>query len=138
MFIFLFMYAIFLFLFFLFSSFSSSSSSSFSYFLFLLFLLILLPQGWGKEDVDLVDRFLNSDVKVMRSVDRDLTHIYHPISCDSRLEAAQFKMCQGTLSSNYASLPVLSQLLSKRRDLLSRRPDLHRYHADAPIAKAPH
>ncbi len=47
-------------------------------------------RGWGKEDVDLFDRFLGrQDLSVFRSCDPDFVHVYHPVICDKSLNKDQ-------------------------------------------------
>ena len=47
-------------------------------------------RGWGKEDVDLFDRFLGrQDLSVFRACDPDFVHVYHPVTCDKTLSKDQ-------------------------------------------------
>lgn len=71
-------------------------------------------QGWGLEDVDLFTKVINSDLKVFRSQEPGIVHIYHPVFCDTHLEPKQYKMCVGSKASTYASTMQLAELwLSK-------------------------
>ncbi len=50
-------------------------------------------RGWGKEDVDLFDRFLGrQDLSVFRSCDPDFVHVYHPVVCDKSLNKDQVEI----------------------------------------------
>jgi chondroitin sulfate synthase len=60
--------------------------------------------GWGKEDVDLYDKFLKSNLTVFRSVEPGLIHVFHKIRCDPNLPVAQLDMCLG-----YKTLSIVSQ-----------------------------
>ncbi|KAA0703599.1 Chondroitin sulfate synthase 3 [Triplophysa tibetana] len=71
-------------------------------------------QGWGLEDVDLFTKVIHSGLKVFRSQEAGIVHIYHPVLCDSHLEPKQYKMCLGSKASTYASTMELAELwLSK-------------------------
>lgn len=71
-------------------------------------------QGWGLEDVDLFTKVINSGLKVFRSQEAGIVHIFHPVLCDTHLEPKQYKMCVGSKASAYASTMQLAQLwLSK-------------------------
>ena len=76
-------------------------------------------QGWGKEDVDLFEKFLNSSVKLFRSVDPGMVHVFHAIHCDPNLESAQYQMCLGTKASSYGSSGSLSKIVQKFKDTMS-------------------
>lgn len=66
--------------------------------------------GWGLEDVDLFTKMINSGLKVLRSQEPGIVHIYHPVHCNSSLEQKQFKMCLGSRASTYASTMQLAEL----------------------------
>lgn len=71
-------------------------------------------QGWGLEDVDLFTKVINSGLKVFRSQEAGIVHIYHPVLCDTHLDPKQYKMCVGSKASTYASTMQLAELwLSK-------------------------
>jgi chondroitin sulfate synthase len=59
--------------------------------------------GWGKEDVDLFDKLLASNLTLFRSVDPGLVHVFHKIECDPNLASDQLAMCHGTKSTSLAS-----------------------------------
>lgn len=67
-------------------------------------------QGWGLEDVDLFTKIINSDLKVFRSQEPGIVHVYHPVQCDNNLEPKQYKMCLGSKASTYASAMQLAEL----------------------------
>ncbi|XP_030625678.1 chondroitin sulfate synthase 3 isoform X2 [Chanos chanos] len=67
-------------------------------------------QGWGWEDVDLFTKIINSGLKVFRSQDTGIVHIYHPVNCNTKLERKQYKMCLGSKASTYASTMQLAEL----------------------------
>lgn len=66
-------------------------------------------QGWGKEDVDLYDKIVTSDLAVFRAPDPDLIHIFHPVQCDPNLTPSQFQMCLGSRASNYAGVHKMAK-----------------------------
>lgn len=65
--------------------------------------------GWGMEDVHFYDKIIKSRIKIVRSVDPDLIHVYHPVICDNNLDTTQKNMCLGTKASTLASLYDLQQ-----------------------------
>lgn len=77
-------------------------------------------QGWGKEDVDLFNRVLASNLTVFRAADPGLVHIYHPINCDPSLEHAQYQMCLGSKVSTYGSISRLSYIIYSTNDILHK------------------
>ena len=76
--------------------------------------------GWGKEDVDLFNRIIASDLSVFRASDPGMVHIFHPINCDPSLEPAQYQMCLGTKVATYGSITRLAALVSRTPELFSR------------------
>ena len=61
-------------------------------------------KGWGWEDVDLYEKFVNhTKIDVFRSADPGLIHVYHPVKCDPNLPARQMTSCQGSQASGLAS-----------------------------------
>ncbi|XP_078352379.1 chondroitin sulfate synthase 3-like [Oculina patagonica] len=61
-------------------------------------------KGWGWEDVDLYERFVNhTEIEVFRAADPGLIHVYHRVICDSNLPARQLFLCQGSKASRRAS-----------------------------------
>ncbi|CAK9296181.1 unnamed protein product [Gordionus sp. m RMFG-2023] len=65
--------------------------------------------GWGAEDVDLYEKHVKSDLKVFRSMDPDLLHLYHKKYCDFKLNDEQYNMCIDTKSESHGSKEQLSQ-----------------------------
>ncbi|KAI1296886.1 Chondroitin sulfate synthase 1 [Halotydeus destructor] len=70
-------------------------------------------QGWGREDVDLFDRFVKSNLTIFRTTDQGLVHVYHEINCSKSLTSVQHDMCIGTKLN---SLGSLNQLATYVRD----------------------
>lgn len=70
-------------------------------------------RGWGKEDVDLYDKFIQfaSNLTIFRSVDPNLVHVFHIVDCDPNLEPTQLKMCKGTRKDTYGSVHQLAQFI---------------------------
>lgn len=60
-------------------------------------------EGWGKEDVDLFDKIVASNLTVFRAPDPGLIHVFHPIQCASSLSKEQSEMCRGTKLASTAS-----------------------------------
>ena len=52
--------------------------------------------GWGKEDVDLFEKSVASNLTIFRAADPGLVHVFHEIECDEALEASQMNMCLGS------------------------------------------
>ncbi|ESP05353.1 hypothetical protein LOTGIDRAFT_152198 [Lottia gigantea] len=77
-------------------------------------------QGWGKEDVDLYQKFIESNMTIVRSVDIGMTHAFHEIICDSHLDPAQFIMCKGSRAQSYGSHSYLSKNVYNTDTLLSQ------------------
>uniref|UniRef100_A0A3B3Y801 Hexosyltransferase n=2 Tax=Poecilia mexicana TaxID=48701 RepID=A0A3B3Y801_9TELE len=73
-------------------------------------------QGWGLEDVDLYNKFVQSGIKLFRSTDTGIVHVHHPVICDPNLEAKQYKMCLGSKASSYGSTQQLSELWLEKND----------------------
>ncbi|XP_070780873.1 chondroitin sulfate synthase 3 isoform X2 [Enoplosus armatus] len=66
--------------------------------------------GWGLEDVDLFTKVINSGLKVLRSQEPGMVHIYHPVRCNTSLEQKQHKMCLRSRASTFASTMQLAEL----------------------------
>lgn len=67
--------------------------------------------GWGKEDVDLFEKFVASNITIFRSVDPDLVHVFHVVDCDPSLEHTQLEMCRNTRADTYGSVNRLASIL---------------------------
>ncbi|XP_024117568.1 chondroitin sulfate synthase 1 [Oryzias melastigma] len=78
-------------------------------------------QGWGLEDVDLYNKFVQSGIGLFRSVDTGIVHVHHPVVCDPNLEAKQYKMCLGSKASSYGSTQQLAELWLDKNDHGFRR-----------------
>lgn len=76
-------------------------------------------RGWGKEDVDLYDKFISfsSNITIFRSVDPNLVHVFHIVDCDPNLEPSQLKMCKGTRKDTYGSVNQLAQYIYSNKDI---------------------
>jgi len=71
--------------------------------------------GWGKEDVDLFEKFIKSNITIFRTVDPGLVHVFHRIECDSSLSDEQMIMCLGSKSTSISSQRVLANLIFERK-----------------------
>ncbi|KAL8603917.1 hypothetical protein ACOMHN_005137 [Nucella lapillus] len=67
--------------------------------------------GWGKEDMDFIDRCKQKGVEIFRAPDTGLTHVYHLKTCDPRLASDQRIMCRGSRFGVYGSEAKLSQMM---------------------------
>ncbi|XP_071450437.1 chondroitin sulfate synthase 1 [Hetaerina americana] len=81
-------------------------------------------RGWGKEDVDLYEKFIRAGklgsenhssgskkVKIFRAADPGLVHIFHLVHCDPNLEATQLLMCQGTRANTFGGTHQLANII---------------------------
>ncbi|XP_076465288.1 chondroitin sulfate synthase 1-like [Babylonia areolata] len=82
-------------------------------------------EGWGKEDVDLYTKFLESNITVFRAVDPGMNHIFHEIVCDPSLEPAQLVMCINSKAQSYGDEALLATDVYKIPDIMKR----HEKHA---------
>ncbi|PSN39485.1 Chondroitin sulfate synthase 1 [Blattella germanica] len=75
-------------------------------------------RGWGKEDVDLFDKFVSvaTNFSVFRAADPHLVHVFHVVDCDPKLEEVQFSMCKGSRADTYGSVPQLAQYIYNHKD----------------------
>ena len=80
----------------------------------------LTIEGWGKEDVDLYTKFIESNITVFRSTDPGMTHAFHAIVCDSNLEPAQFQMCIGSKTQSYGSVQEMANVVYSDSDIMQR------------------
>lgn len=60
---------------------------------------------------DIKENKININLKIFRSADPSLIHIYHPIHCDKNLDDVQYRMCLGT----QANTQLGSDKLVKRK-----------------------
>ncbi|XP_065206859.1 chondroitin sulfate synthase 1-like [Planococcus citri] len=74
--------------------------------------------GWGKEDVDLFEKFVltSTNISVFRSVDPHLVHIFHIVDCDPNLDIARLTMCRNTRTETFGSVNQLANLIYKNKD----------------------
>jgi chondroitin sulfate synthase len=64
--------------------------------------------GWGKEDVDIYDKLVQSpSLNVFRTIDTSLMHVFHTKECSPTLLDDQMKMCKGTKSITLGSQRIL-------------------------------
>ena len=77
-------------------------------------------EGWGKEDVDLFDKFIQSNLTVFRAVDTGMVHAFHPIKCDTGLDPAQFQMCIGSKATCLGSQWQLAEMVLQMKDILNK------------------
>lgn len=77
-------------------------------------------KGWGKEDVELYDKFISCNMSIFRSVDTGLVHIFHSIVCDPNLDPAQHKMCTGSKAMSYASADELTNYVFQTSEIFNR------------------
>lgn len=70
-------------------------------------------RGWGKEDVDLFDKFIaaSENITIFRAVDPGLVHVFHIVECDPNLTETQLDMCKSTRASTFGEINQLSQLV---------------------------
>ncbi|ESO84833.1 hypothetical protein LOTGIDRAFT_179569 [Lottia gigantea] len=80
----------------------------------------LTIEGWGKEDVDLYQKYLESNLTIFRAVDPGMTHVYHEIYCDSNLERSQLIMCNNTKSKSYGGMQFVSNFVYSTKSLYDR------------------
>ncbi|XP_043099698.1 chondroitin sulfate synthase 1 [Puntigrus tetrazona] len=73
-------------------------------------------QGWGLEDVDLFNKFVQSGIKLFRSTDTGIVHVHHPVVCDPNLDPKQYKMCLGSKASSHGSTQQLAELWLEKND----------------------
>lgn len=88
-------------------------------------------KGWGLEDVDLVNKFLegggkstgqksdnnplmqsisSTKIDVMRTPEPSLIHVYHASHCDPQLQENQLRMCLASRASGLVCTKGLSQV----------------------------
>lgn len=74
--------------------------------------------GWGKEDVDLFDKFVSmaANISVFRAVDPQLVHVFHIVDCDTKLHDVQLSMCMGSRADTYGSVPQLAKYIYNHKD----------------------
>ncbi|XP_028678382.1 chondroitin sulfate synthase 1 [Erpetoichthys calabaricus] len=73
-------------------------------------------KGWGLEDVDLYNKFVQLGITPFRSTDVGIVHVHHPVLCDPNLDPKQYKMCLGSKASSYGSTQQLAELWLEKND----------------------
>ncbi|CAF1065824.1 unnamed protein product [Adineta steineri] len=74
--------------------------------------------GWGKEDVEIYDKLVQSPtLKVFRTIDTSLMHVFHTKECSPTLHEDQMKMCKGTKSITLGSQRILAKHVLKMIEL---------------------
>jgi chondroitin sulfate synthase len=68
-------------------------------------------KGWGIEDVDLYEKLLKSNITVFRSVEPNLIHKYHKVTCSSSLPRDQAMMCETSRANTFLSINSLYNLV---------------------------
>ncbi len=76
--------------------------------------------GWGKEDIDLMEKTFKHKLVPFNAVDPGIVHIYHPYHCDPNLARDQYVMCLQSMRSNYASSEILTERVSENDKILQR------------------
>ena len=77
-------------------------------------------QGWGKEDVDLFQKIVESNLTIFRAVDVGMVHAFHLIHCNVNLVPAQFQMCVGSKATCLGSQRQLAEMVLGMKDILHR------------------
>jgi chondroitin sulfate synthase len=74
--------------------------------------------GWGKEDVEIYDKLVQSStLNVFRTIDTSLMHVFHTKECSPTLHDDQMKMCKGTKSITLGSQRTLVRHVLKMIEL---------------------
>ena len=75
-------------------------------------------RGWGKEDVDLFEKFVSipSNISVFRAADPHLVHVFHIVDCDPKLEEVQLTMCKGSRADTFGSVPQLARYIYNNKE----------------------
>lgn len=81
---------------------------------------------WGKEDIDLYERYVNNGFQTSRSIDPDLRHIFHPITCNIE-NKDQNTMCLRVKALTIAPSTLLAKEIITNLDIynktLPKRPE---------------
>lgn len=77
-------------------------------------------KGWGKEDVDLFEKFIGAskNISIFRSVDPDLVHVFHVVDCDPKLDELQMRMCYATRADTYGSVGQLTEYFNTNKKFI--------------------
>jgi chondroitin sulfate synthase len=77
-------------------------------------------QGWGLEDVQLVERFIARNMSVFRSPDIGLVHVFHETTCDVKMISRhQYEACLGVRRSTLASAKVLASYVRAMEKIMA-------------------
>ena len=67
--------------------------------------------GWGGEDVNLVERFIATQIEVLKAPDPSLRHRYHEKTCSLSLNPSQFAMCISSRNEGLADRMQLAEYI---------------------------
>ena len=80
-------------------------------------------RGWGKEDINLFQKFLDKGTTPFRAPDPGLIHIFHFVQCGLELPHEQYRMCLGTKWSTFGCQKVLSDIVYTTKNIFGRNKD---------------
>ena len=81
-------------------------------------------RGWGKEDIDLFQKFLDKGITPFRAPDPGLIHIFHDVHCGLGLPHEQYRMCLGTKWSTFGCQKTLSNIVYSTKEIFDRNKDI--------------
>ena len=81
-------------------------------------------RGWGKEDIDLFQKFLDKGVIPFRAPDPGIIHIFHDVHCGLELPHEQYRMCLGTKWSTFGCQKTLSNIVYSSKELFDRNKEV--------------
>lgn len=67
--------------------------------------------GWGGEDVNLVERFVTTQIEILKAPDPSLRHRYHEKTCSLSLSPSQFAMCVSSRNEGLADRMQLAEYI---------------------------
>lgn len=79
--------------------------------------------GWGTEDLKLYRKFLQTNLAVVRAVDRGIFHMYHPKKCQSSWPSEQYLSCLQSKAVTEASHREMGMLAFGNRLFSNFEPD---------------